>query len=452
MAYQAFRTNGAPTYYDENPTPWQADILESGLIFAFVILAVSFYVILPGIRGKEKIFTFIRVTLSLYIGAVIILTNWTYTWETGEIHTRTKYKAGTGEEIDADIGVHIGLRGINITLKGTPEKQLNETINYNEHFSWEWEQGRLGFGPFAGRFNREYRAAQFRGLPLPILWIAEYFTLDGEGIRWGRHYRQAGWYSHIMLWLCFPLWLLTNILFFVLLRYGAYFLIMTGGSMIIANIIWASLRNLNELKIPWEDGIMEFSYGGSFYVSLITGIFCVVAGIVIRVLDLRFPNALTSFFGVDVLQDTDEVAVADYEDQAARKKGIEMQDRDGEPSTSADRPKPGEPMKPPVSAKAAMSASIHVVPEEEEDDEELYMAPVEPPAHRYEKRKSRGLTIKLQKSRRRRPPPPPPADEPDEMYVNTGVRYSKGDKNCDYSEVVRFNDSSVEDVAISMDN
>ena len=31
---------------------------------------------------------------------------------------------------------------------GEPEKQLNETINYNEHFSWEWRQGRLGFGPF----------------------------------------------------------------------------------------------------------------------------------------------------------------------------------------------------------------------------------------------------------------------------------------------------------------
>lgn len=53
----------------------------------------------------------------------------------------------------------------------------------------------------AGRFNKEYRAAQFRGLPLPILWIAEYFTFDGEGIRWGRHYRQAGWFSHILLWL-----------------------------------------------------------------------------------------------------------------------------------------------------------------------------------------------------------------------------------------------------------
>lgn len=433
MAYQAFRENGAPTYYDANPTPWQADILESGLIFAFVILAVSFFVILPGIRGKETLFTFIRVTLSLYIGAVIIITNWTYTWETAEIHTRTKYKAGTGQEIEANIGVHIGLRGINITLKGTPEKQLNETINYNEHFSWEWEQGRLGFGPFAGPFNREYRAAQFRGLPLPILWIAEYFTLDGEGIRWGRHYRQAGWYSHIMMWLSFPLWLLANILFFVLLRYGALFLIMTGLSMITANIIWATLRNFNELKIPWEDGIMEFSFGGSFYVTLITGIFCVIVGIVIRILDLRFPNPLTTFFGVDVLQDADEILAADEEDSGTAKKNIEMNVLDGEPSTSEAGPRPVEPMKPPA------KASRQVIQEEdEEDDEELYMAPTEPPpsTNRFEKRKSRGLTTRFQKSRRRRPPPPPPPmapEEPDEMYVNTG-----------------FNDMGVEDVRIQV--
>ena len=52
----------------------------------------------------------------------------------------------------------------------------------------------------ASEFNQEYRAAQFRGVPLPILWIAEYFTFDGEGIRWGRLYRESGLYAHMLLW------------------------------------------------------------------------------------------------------------------------------------------------------------------------------------------------------------------------------------------------------------
>lgn len=42
--------------------------------------------------------------------------------------------------------------------------------------------------------------------------------------------------------------------------------------MITANIIWATIRNYNELKIPFEDGIMEFSFGGAFYICLITGL------------------------------------------------------------------------------------------------------------------------------------------------------------------------------------
>ena len=77
-----------------------------------------------------------------------------------------------------------------------------EEIDYNERYYWAdpWSQGRLGFGRFAGRYNQEFRAAQFRGAPYPILWIAEYFTLDGELIRWGRKFRLAGWYGHILLW------------------------------------------------------------------------------------------------------------------------------------------------------------------------------------------------------------------------------------------------------------
>ena len=78
---------------------------------------------------------------------------------------------------------------------------------------------------------------------------------------------------HIILRLCFPLWLLTNILFFILLRYGAYFLTLTGLCMVTANILWATIRNYNELKIPFEDAVMEFTFGGSFYICLITGIF-----------------------------------------------------------------------------------------------------------------------------------------------------------------------------------
>jgi len=56
-------------------------------------------------------------------------------------------------------------------------------------------------GKLAGLLQKTFRKGQRRGLPFPILWIAEYFVIDGEGIRFGRFYRTAGWYCHILLWL-----------------------------------------------------------------------------------------------------------------------------------------------------------------------------------------------------------------------------------------------------------
>jgi len=77
---------------------------------------------------------------------------------------------------------------------------MHEIINYNEHFSWEWAQGRFGFGPYAGRISREFRSSILRGYPWPILQVAEYFIFDGEMLRFGRYYRWAGWYAQLFMW------------------------------------------------------------------------------------------------------------------------------------------------------------------------------------------------------------------------------------------------------------
>ncbi|XP_041362682.1 dual oxidase maturation factor 1-like isoform X2 [Gigantopelta aegis] len=413
--YTAFRKNGSPTFYGSLKTPFEADLIESGLIFCFVILAFSFFIVLPGIRGKEKLFTFIRITVSLYIGGAILLTNFSMTWETAEIHTETKYKAGTGKDINATIGLYIGLRGINITLKATPESEryLQETINYNEHFDWRWRQGRLGFGPFAGRFSQQYRAAQFRGLPLPILWVAEYFTFDGEGIRWGRFYRQAGWYTHILLWTALPLWVLTNILFFVLLRYGAYFLILTGLTMLTGNVIWATVRNFNDLKIPFtSDEILVSTYGGSFYVCLVTGVLCVVLGTIVFIMDLRFPQQIATFFSVDVLQDSEEIQVE--EDPGPPEVKKESDDEEEEEASEQSKQRPNAAPERPLS-----------------NDDEIYAVDIPNPKRRSE----RTLTQRFQKNRRKAAPPPPPAPKRAHMQ---DVHESDEEEDYENAEAMRY--------------
>ena len=42
-----------------------------------------------------------------------------YEWESGSVVTHTNYKPFTNHEIEAKIGLHVGIHGVNITLKGT---------------------------------------------------------------------------------------------------------------------------------------------------------------------------------------------------------------------------------------------------------------------------------------------------------------------------------------------
>ena len=45
-----------------------------------------------------------------------------------------------------------------------------------------------------------YEAALHKGLPYPILTVAEYLAWNEEGFGWGRTYRYAGYFSSIALW------------------------------------------------------------------------------------------------------------------------------------------------------------------------------------------------------------------------------------------------------------
>ena len=171
----------------------------------------------------QRLWATIRVFVALWVGAVILVSNYGFGWYTDRQCVKTQYKGyvyppNIAQEIEAEVGVHVGLRGFNVTLdevayesctgRGDGDSYYSnrpfpyEAIFYNEAFRWDrpWAQGRLGFGRYAGAVSQQFRAAEVRGMPYPILWIAEYFILDGEQIRWGRKFRQAGWFANIFMW------------------------------------------------------------------------------------------------------------------------------------------------------------------------------------------------------------------------------------------------------------
>ncbi|KAH9391266.1 hypothetical protein TYRP_006865 [Tyrophagus putrescentiae] len=70
------------------------------------------------------------------MGAVILLSNCGTNWHVASASIASPYRAFSREKIFADVGVHIGLDSVNITLKALPIHPRAADINYNERFYW----------------------------------------------------------------------------------------------------------------------------------------------------------------------------------------------------------------------------------------------------------------------------------------------------------------------------
>lgn len=133
----------------------------------------------------------IKVNFYLYLLFLCIVGQLGSSWHVAHQNIIAPYKAFSRESIPARIGVHIGLMHVNITLLGLPTGNASAPdIDFNERFNWNQ----------ANEMGNSYKNALKRGLPFPILTVAEYFSLGEEGFAWGGQYRAAGYYASIWLW------------------------------------------------------------------------------------------------------------------------------------------------------------------------------------------------------------------------------------------------------------
>ncbi|KAF5925469.1 hypothetical protein HPG69_001915 [Diceros bicornis minor] len=249
-----------PFYSGPKPT-FPMDTTSAIIITIFLTALVTFIIILPGIRGKMRLFWLLRMVTSLFIGALILAVIFSSKWSVGQVSTNTSYKAFSSEWISAEVGLQIGLGGVNITLTGTPG-QLNETINYNEEFTW-----RLG-----ENYAEEYAKALEKGLPDPVLYLAEKFTPNSPC---GLHsqYRLAGHYTSAILWVAFLCWLLANVMLSMpVLVYGGHMLLATGIFQ-LSGLLFFSMATSLTPPCPLHLGTatLHTHRGPAFWITLATG-------------------------------------------------------------------------------------------------------------------------------------------------------------------------------------
>ncbi|KAM5171899.1 dual oxidase maturation factor 2 [Mantella aurantiaca] len=273
-------------FYPQERKDWTFNVNCIIIIIVFLVFASAFILVIPGIRGRARISWTFRVIISLFIGAVTVAVNFTTDWEVGSINATTTYKSFSSAVVNADIGINVGLSGVNITLKGNPVHQINETIDYNEQFLWM----------FGSDYNKFYYDGLERGLPNPILYVSEKFSKNDPC---GLHdqYRISGQYASACMWVAFCSWIICNILFSMpVFIYGAYMILVTAAFMLFSLISFSTVRNVAFCNIQFGSESLKTYYGGSFWLTLATGLLCFIIGITVIILDWCVPQKLKSFF------------------------------------------------------------------------------------------------------------------------------------------------------------
>ncbi|XP_038606609.1 dual oxidase maturation factor 1-like [Tachyglossus aculeatus] len=278
--------NTFPFYTGPKPV-FPVDTTWAVTAAVFLTALVTFITILPGIRGKSRLFWLLRVVISLYIGAATLAVNFSAEWAVGRISANTTYKAFSTARVSVDVGLQVGLRGVNITLKGTPVHQLNETIDYNERFDWR----------FGKNYEEAYEAGLEKGLPDPVLYLAEKFSPPSPcGLH--RQYRLAGHYASATLWMAFLCWLLANVLLCMpALVYGGHMLLATGLFLLLSLLFFSTATALTPpCLLRLGPATLQTHQGTAFWLTLFTGLLCLGLGLAVMVLNRTRPDRLKIFF------------------------------------------------------------------------------------------------------------------------------------------------------------
>ncbi|XP_013417647.1 dual oxidase maturation factor 1 [Lingula anatina] len=299
MWFDLFRTNRGLALYSPQFTPVTGDIELHGVVSLGVLLVTVFVLAAAGISYGERTNTALKVLFGIGVITSILVCLHGTGWKEASVITRTDYRAYSKDQVKVAIGIHIGLKSVNITLVGDPVKQRGDTINYNERiFLYTGGKAESALKPTFKDFLK-------KGMPLPIISIAEYLALDGGGLRKGRYVRLAGYFTRIMLWAAFSLCILSILLFSFCPSRGAIVTVLTGLLQCAANGVYALLQPDSAMVISFRDADLKISnadFGWCFWLNLFTGFGLFLVGIFVLILYRLSPSKVNGFFVLSPLR------------------------------------------------------------------------------------------------------------------------------------------------------
>jgi len=239
-------------------------------------------------------------------------------WDYDKLHTRVPYVAFEKQLVEVDLEIKMGIYGYNITMdcpdcfepagsscdRSIPYKSCGIYYNYGFEYGYYF-QHRSGFGKFSNTLNLQWREAIAEGMPTPIVEIASAFIVDGEKIRWQRRIIKCAYGTGVCMWWAATMWIMANITGIMWVQSSlnaekvgvssvldevvykrsesiwsafASSIIGIASGLLLACIVWESVRPGNFPGAAFEDGVLEPQRGWTWNMCLSVGILHLVAG------------------------------------------------------------------------------------------------------------------------------------------------------------------------------
>ncbi|KAE9554794.1 hypothetical protein FO519_001991 [Halicephalobus sp. NKZ332] len=298
--FESFREDGAPTYFYRNISePLSINIRTLIIFFLFLVPYLAFIIILPGMREK-RFSSFFTITYHLGIGCLLMASLVLPYWNVGSVRIVSQFTPD-GVQHEADLGISVGLKAINVSLKyirsfnSDPERFKG--MYFNEKYTMDG----------VNAMGAELMEAYERGMPYPFLKVLEYFSLNAGSFCWGREYRKAGYFTDALLWTAVAFWALQTVLLLSLPHQYAKAGLLTGCFILLGVLLYIILAP-EQLHIPFvgvngQKVYLVMHYGSSFYLAIISGILSVVFSFIFCVLQYFRIYTLDTIFGSN-LDDT----------------------------------------------------------------------------------------------------------------------------------------------------
>lgn len=241
----------------------RADFHRQSIVLYICMITLSLTFILGVLTARRRrVPTLILGTLVLTTTFVLIEAFLVPHWYVGHTKLTCSYCIYKPHlKVKGSLGLYIGLDHFNITF--ISEDHAN--VYFNDEFSLTYG-GRRGL-------EQDYRLLAIqKGLPNPVITVAEYLDQRGGAFQWGASFSAAGYFTSVTLCFAMTTHSVSVVLLVLIPSHGLRVTGITGLIMMIATLIYATLLPSTTLPIFIEGVPLQLAMGRCFISVFVVGL------------------------------------------------------------------------------------------------------------------------------------------------------------------------------------